>query len=58
MSVIGEDKKLRDTHYSCFRGCGRKQVVCKNNADIDGPRAGCVSRGAQVAGWFVLEGRD
>jgi hypothetical protein len=31
-------------------------MVSRNNADIDGPRASCLRRGAQVAGWFVLEG--
>jgi hypothetical protein len=56
MSFIEEDEQLRDTHYSYFRGRGREQMVSRNNADIDGARAACVRRGAQVAGWFVFEG--
>ena len=31
-------------------------MVSRINADIDGPRAACVRCGAQIAGWFVLEG--
>jgi hypothetical protein len=39
-----------------FEGLMKSKWVRRNNADIDGPCAAGVRRGAQVAGWYVFEG--
>jgi hypothetical protein len=58
MSIIEEDEKLRDTHYGYFRGCGPQQMVSRINADIHGPRAAWVRRGAQSRGMVCVRGSD
>lgn len=41
-----------------LEGVVENKICSRNNADIDGPRAGCVSRGSTSRGMVCVRGRD